>query len=211
MEDNNNKNNNSSKPAKKVLVVIDMQTDFLTGSLGGEHCRRAIPGCESLLQKVANGEDGFVGAVFTLDTHNDDYLETLEGKKLPVVHCIEGTKGHKVCDELTGVVARARLSIPSDEKKFAYVLKDTFGSRDQLWETVWSLADNNGANLDNIEVHFCGVCTSICVLANAVICRALRPNTRIVIHADACGDVNEGMHQHALECLRAQQCDIVGD
>lgn len=201
----------AAKPTKKVLVVIDMQNDFLTGSLGGKHCRKAIPGCVSLLEKVAYGEDGFIGAVLTLDTHYDNYLETLEGKKLPVVHCVKGTKGHKICDELTGVVARARLSIPSDENKFTYVSKSTFGSRDQLFQAICQLIANNDVSGRDVEYHFCGVCTSICVLANAVICRATIPDAKIVIHADACGDVNEEMHRHALECLKAQQCDIVGD
>ena len=83
-----NNNDNAGKPVKKVLVIVDMQNDFLTGSLGTEHCRKAIPGCVRLLQKE-KWEKVFI----TIDTHGEDYLNTLEGRKLPVAHCLRNTWG----------------------------------------------------------------------------------------------------------------------
>lgn len=215
MEDNNkngsgtsndDNNNNNGKPAKKVLVIVDMQNDFLTGSLGGEHCRKAIPGCVKLLQ-----EEKWEKVIITIDTHGENYLDTLEGRKLPVVHCLRNTWGQKVCREIADVVNQMKHieEIPSNERMFVEVDKNTFGSFSLAFDIdrhVEGLDDPDGT-----EIHMCGVCTSICVLANAVLLRATHPNARIVIHADACGDVNEEMHRHALECLKAQQCDIVGD
>lgn len=194
----------TEKPVKKVLVVVNMQNDFLTGPLGGEYCRRAIPGCVKLVDS-----DEFCRVEFALDTHHEDYLETLEGKNLPVVHCIDGTKGHKLCDEITAIVNKRRFSIPEDNNKFAYSKENTFGALGGMWREIADAIYH--ATGSSAEYHFCGICTSIGVLANAVLCRSLHPNSKIIIHADACGDVNEKMHYHALECLKAQQCEIVED
>ena len=87
--------------------------------------------------------------------------------------------------------------------------KGTFGSFDFAFDIGRQIVDLDFPG--GTEIHMCGVCTSICVLANAVLLRAVHPNARIVIHADACGDVNEEAHRHALDCLNAQQCDIVGE
>ena len=201
-----NSNNNAGKPAKKVLVIVDMQNDFLTGSLGGEHCRKAIPRCVSLLQ-----EEKWEKVFITIDTHGEDYLNTLEGRKLPVVHCLRDTWGQKVCREIADVVNQMKHveEIPSNERMFVEEEKGTFGSLNLAFDIdrqVKGLDD-----LDGTEIHMCGVCTSICVLANAVLLRATHPNARIVVHADACGDVNATIHHYALECLKAQQCDVVGE
>lgn len=191
---------------KKVLCIIDMQNDFLTGSLGGEHCRKAIPGCVKLLQ-----EEKWDKVFITIDTHGEDYQNTLEGRKLPVVHCLRDTWGQKVCREIADVVNQMKHveEIPSNERMFSEVEKETFGSLNLAFALDRQIDGLN--KVDSSEIHMCGVCTSICVLANAVLLRAYYPNARIVIHADACGDVNEEMHQHALACLQAQQCDIVHD
>lgn len=193
---------------KKVLCIIDMQNDFLTGSLGGEHCRKAIPHVVELLEK-----DKWDKVFLTCDTHfEDSYSKSLEGKKLPVLHCVEHTWGHKVCDEITNVVNKLKHSdqIPPDDELFHPITKYTFGSECLVWN-IGNLRENCSCNQlgADLEIHMCGVCTSICVLANAVLLRANYPSAKIVIHADACGDVNEEMHQHALACLKAQQCDIV--
>ena len=197
-------NENTTNTPKKILCIIDMQNDFLTGSLGGEHCRKAIPGCVKLLQ-----EEKWEKVFITIDTHDENYTDTLEGRKLPVVHCLRDTWGQKVCREIADVVYQMKHldEIPSNERMFVEVEKGTFGSDNLAFGM-----DRHIEGLDKVdgtEIHMCGVCTSICVLANAVLLRAFHPNTKIVIHADACGDINEEMHQHALECLRAQQCEIV--
>lgn len=193
-----------SDKTKKVLVVVDMQNDFLTGSLGGEHCRKAIPECVSLLRN-----EKWDRVFITIDTHDEDYQNTLEGRKLPVAHCIRDTWGQKVCREIADVVNQMKHveEIPSNERMFVEEEKGTFGSFNLAFGMNRHV--DGFDKVDGVEIHMCGVCTSICVLANAVILRAWYPNARIVIHAKACGDVNEEMHLHALECLKAQQCDIV--
>ena len=197
-------NENTTNTPKKILCIIDMQNDFLTGSLGGEHCRKAIPGCVKLLQ-----EEKWEKVFITIDTHDENYTDTLEGRKLPVVHCLRDTWGQKVCREIADVVYQMKHldEIPSNERMFVEVEKGTFGSLNLAFALDRQIEGLD--KVDGAEIHMCGVCTSICVLANAVLIRASYPNAKIVIHADACGDVNEEMHQHALACLRAQQCDIV--
>ncbi len=189
---------------KKILCIIDMQNDFLTGSLGGEHCRKAIPHVVELLEN-----EKWDKVFLTIDTHDENYPDTLEGRKLPVAHCLRNTWGQKVCREVADVVNQMKHveEIPSNERMFAEVEKETFGSLNLAFALDRQIEGLN--KVDGPEIHMCGVCTSICVLANAVLLRANYPSAKIVIHADACGDVNEEMHQHALACLQAQQCDIV--
>lgn len=180
----------------KILVVVDMQNDFITGPLGNEDCRNAVAGCVDLCK-----DKSFDEIIFTQDTHHQNYLETLEGKKLPVVHCIQGTEGWNIVPELQ-TFSKMVCSVN--------VIKKTFGS-----------ISNNGNNLTvadhikaisedgkDIEIHFCGVCTSICVLANMIICRAYFPNVRIVLHKNATGDVTPEMKQAAFICAKSQQCDV---
>lgn len=187
---------------RKILVVVDMQNDFITGSLGNEDCRNAVKGCVELCR---NG--GFDDIIFTRDTHRENYLDTLEGQKLPVKHCIKGSKGWKIIDELW------KFAKSNHEARSYIVDKDTFGSVENgagsLPETIGDIVYNRyDNNYDDLEVHFCGVCTSICVLANMVIIRAEWPDLKIVLHTKATGDVTEEMKQAAFICAKAQQCEL---
>ena len=176
---------------KKILVVVDMQNDFITGSLGNDDCRAAVKGCVDLCK---SGE--FDKIVFTRDTHDEGYMDSLEGQKLPVPHCVRLTNGWQVIPEL----------LPYMGSELSWILdKRTFGC-EALPGEIARLS--NEELHDACELHFCGVCTSICVLANMVICRAAFPNTRIVLHTKATGDVTEEMKQAAFVCAKAQQCDI---
>ena len=178
---------------KKVLIVIDMQNDFIYGSLGNDDCRNAVAGCVDLCE---NG--GFDKILFTQDTHDNTYLDTLEGKKLPVKHCIIGTPGRDIIPEL--------VKYADTYAKSNVVTKWTFGVINTIY---WSLLNEFGKNIDgNFELHFCGVCTSICVLSNMTILRAHFPNTRIVLHKNATGDVTEEMKQAAFVCAKAIQCEV---
>ena len=199
----------NDKTTKKFLCIIDMQNDFLTGPLGSEHCRRAIPNVVKLLDS-----DKWFKVYLTLDTHDDKYAETLEGRKLPVTHCIEHTWGHKICKELADAVKKLSNEdeIPPDTDIYQTIFKYTFGSQELIWDIQNHIGKDDGKLFgEDVEIHMCGVCTSICVLANAVLLRAQLPNAKIIIHADACSDVDSQMHRHALACLQAQQCDIVYD
>lgn len=165
----------------KLLVVVDMQYDFVFGKLGTQEAFEII----LPLQKFIESFDGDV--VYTQDTHDDNYLNTQEGKRLPVPHCIRGTKGHDIIPELNPVWR---------------IEKNTFGSV-ALFDILSS--DNSPYK----EIHFAGVCTGICVIANAVIAKTAMPEVRIVIHKDLCVCVTPESHEIALKAMQTLQMDIV--
>lgn len=167
----------------KYLIVVDMQTDFITGSLGSKDAEAIVP---AVVDKVKNF-DGEV--IFTRDTHFDDYLQTQEGKNLPVVHCIKDTEGWQICDELKPYVKTA-------------VNKVTFGSMD-----LPSIIKKSGENIEEIEL--CGLCTDICVISNAMILKAAFPETRIAVNALCCAGVTKESHNTALDAMRAVQIEIL--
>ena len=190
----------------KALIIVDMQNDFLTGPLGNEHCRNAIDGVKKL---IAAEKWDLVFA--TKDTHTGVYMKTLEGEKLPVPHCIKESDGWQIEKSI-------ETTAFANDLNFIVVEKPTFGSIDLHKEVfgqyTW-LYGNQAAEMlgrgADLEFHVCGVCTSICVLANVVLLRAYWPDAKIVVHADACGDVTKEMHEAAKVCFKAQQCEVVGE
>ena len=144
----------------KFLIIVDMQVDFITGSLGSKLAEAIVP---NVVEKVKN-YDGTV--IFTRDTHLSDYLSTQEGSKLPVEHCIKDTAGWEICDELKPYVNKV-------------IDKITFGSVD-LPEIIKSY----GEEIEEIEL--CGLCTDICVISNAMILKASFPETKIIIDSKCC-------------------------
>lgn len=189
---------------KHILIVVDMQNDFLAGALGSESCRNAIPHVADLIKSRIWDK-----VFLTLDTHEvENYLDTLEGKMIPRLHCVKHTNGHKLCQSVVNAVNEMKhpRCLPTDEDVFELVEKDTFGSKD-LTVILRGYACMYGQ--ENMEIHICGVCTSICVLANAVMVRAALPNSRIIAHESACGDVSDNRHKAAIECLKAQLCEVV--
>ena len=173
---------------KEILVVVDMQNDFLTGSLGNKECAATVGPVRELL-----GSRAWDLVVFTRDTHRENYARTLEGRKLPVPHCLAGSDGWQIEESLR----------PFAEAPGAIVVdKPTFGS--------FALADAIADRLagEEAELHLCGVCTSICVLSNAAILRARFPNAAIVVHKDATADVTPELKVHALAVLGSIQCDV---
>lgn len=166
----------------KYLIVVDMQNDFTVGTLGSPHAAAIIP---NVVEKVK----AFSGKViFTRDTHGTDYLQTQEGKKLPVVHCIKDTNGWQICDEL----------IPYVETT---VDKVTFGSV-QLPHLLRSL----GEPIEEIEL--CGLCTDICVISNAMILKAAFPEVAIRVDASCCAGVTTESHNTALNAMKAVQIEV---
>ena len=167
----------------KYLVVVDMQVDFITGSLGSE-LAMAIVG--NVVDKV-KGFDGTV--IFTRDTHAEDYMDTQEGKKLPVPHCIKDSDGWQICDEL---------------KPFAKILVDkpTFGSME-----LPKLIEGFGHPIEKIEL--CGLCTDICVISNAMLLKAAFPEVPIAVDSSCSAGVSVASHNTALDAMRAVQIEIV--
>ena len=171
---------------KKLLVVVDYQVDFVTGALGFP---KALTLEEKIVDKIIEFENNSDEVIFTLDTHYNDYLETVEGVNLPIPHCIKETKGH----ELYGEVKNLSLM----HKVFE---KETFGSS----------ALFNYLLLNNYdEVYFCGVVTNICVISNAVIAKAALPNANIFIYKDLVASNDEVMEEKSFEIMKNLHMQVI--
>lgn len=170
----------------KILLVIDMQNDFINGALGTIEAVKIV---DKVVEKVKN----FKGEVlFTRDTHQEDYLSTEEGKHLPIVHCIEGTKGWQITDKLLPYV---------NEKVFN---KATFGSV-ELESFLKSLS-----NKENIEsITLVGLCTDICVISNALLLKSNFPNIPIYVEETLCAGVTPDSHNKAIDAMKMCHIDII--
>ena len=178
---------------KKVTVVIDMQNDFLTGSLANPDAVAIIP---SVLEQIKSADY----VMYTRDTHGENYLETQEGKNLPVPHCVEGTRGWQIVDELYP-------NNIADIKMWHIVNKPTFGDVN-IWMDMY-FADLVNWNGEDVEVTFCGTCTDICVVSNAMIVKSLYPELVVNVKADACAGLTPEKHQSALDVMSSCQINIL--
>ena len=173
---------------KHFLVVVDMQKDFVDGSLGTREAVAIVP---AVTEKVRT----FDGDIFvTYDTHFEDYLDTAEGKKLPVPHCIYGTPGW----ELTEALNELMEEIPHYK-----VQKYTFGST-TLPHLMTEVADG-----EEFSVELIGLCTDICVVSNALILKAHFPEAEICVDATCCAGVTPELHEAALRTMQSCQIDIL--
>lgn len=167
---------------RKILVVVDMQKDFIDGALGTSEAQQIVGNVKRKIEEF----DGEI--VFTLDTHSTIYLETQEGKNLPVEHCIKGTSGWELDESLK------KLSI--GKRVFE---KPTFGSV-ELAEYV--------ASGDYNEVEFVGLCTDICVISNAMLIKAFLPEVKVSVDASCCAGVTPQSHSNALSSMAMCQIEI---
>lgn len=175
---------------KNFLIVVDMQKDFVDGSLGTKEAQGIVAG---VVKKI----EAFQGEIFvTYDTHFADYLETAEGKKLPVEHCIKGTSGW----ELDSSVAKALST-----KDYTAVEKLTFGSVN-LPKLI-----KERAGEEDFTVELVGLCTDICVVSNALILKTNFPQKKISVDASCCAGVTPDTHNHALSVMKMCQIDIMGE
>lgn len=175
---------------KKFLIAVDLQRDFVSGSLG-------TPEARAIVNKAADKIRGFDGEIFaTLDTHGENYLETAEGKKLPVKHCIKGAPGWDWEPEIKAAL---------DEKDFTAVEKITFGSvgLPRLLEKA--------AGGEDFSVELIGLCTDICVVSNALLLKAAFPEIKISVDASCCAGVSPETHAAALTTMKMCQIDITGE
>ncbi|SFR91767.1 cysteine hydrolase family protein [Anaeromicropila populeti] len=172
-----------------LLVVIDMQKDFIDGSLGTSQAVELVP---KVIQKIKehNGE-----LVFTRDTHEKNYLNTQEGYYLPVEHCIKGTAGWQLEEEI-GRLAQERNSVILD--------KPSFGSM-ELAEYLKKVVESKGVE----EVQLIGLCTDICVISNAMILKAALPEVKVSVDGSCCAGVTVESHQKALEAMKMCQIQII--
>jgi len=167
----------------KFLIVVDMQNDFITGSLGSSMA-------EAIVENVAKKVSGYDGKViFTRDTHFADYMSTQEGKNLPVEHCIKDSDGWQICPELSDYVTDV-------------VDKPTFGSAE-----LPGVIAGFGKAPECIEL--CGLCTDICVISNAMILKSAFPECRIIVDSSCCAGVTEQSHNNALNAMKAVQIEVI--
>lgn len=180
---------------KKFLIVVDMQNDFVTGSLGTEEA------C-AILENAAERIERFDGDIFiTLDTHGEDYLSTAEGKSLPVPHCIKGTPGWALHERIRAALDKAARA---DSARLAETVeKPTFGSA-TLPEKVREAAAGEPFSLELI-----GLCTDICVISNALLLKAHFPEQEICVRESCVAGVTPALHKAALAVMRSCQIKIV--
>ena len=171
---------------QKVLVVVDMQNDFIDGALGTKEAVAIVPGVK---EKIENF-DGVV--LFTRDTHETYYLDTQEGQKLPVPHCIRDTEGWQIRSELDAL----RKTEPID--------KETFGSTDLAGELTM-IDEDEGIG----SITLVGLCTDICVISNALLIKASLPEVPICVDATCCAGVTPESHENALKAMEACQIRII--
>lgn len=183
---------------RKFLCVIDMQEDFVRGSLGSPAAEAIVP---KVVEKIRNTpEDDYI--IYTQDTHEKDYLEFgLEGQKLPVEHCIYDTDGWKLIPEVKAPFTEIGLEPMS-------ILKNTFGSF-TLAEYIDKAIDIEKVFEEDVEIELCGLCTDICVISNALILRAYFPNTKIIIDSSCCAGTSPEAHEAALTVMRSCQIDVI--
>lgn len=170
---------------QNILVVVDMQNDFIDGALGTKEAVAIVP-------KVKQKIQDFQGRVlFTRDTHGADYMDTQEGKKLPVPHCIKGTDGWQISSELAPLCKED----PIDKETFgSYRLGAILQEADRK-ETVG-------------HITLIGLCTDICVISNALLAKAFLPEAEIVVDASCCAGVSPQSHKNALEAMKVCQIQI---
>lgn len=171
----------------KTLVIVDMQNDFLTHSL-------ANPAAQAIVKPMAEYIKNFEGdIIFTRDTHYHDYLETQEGKNLPIPHCLYGTKGWEINDELFEAAKASRTD-------WFVVDKDTFGDIDELDDELHPAVD---------EIYLCGTCTDICVISIGLHLKAHYPEVKIYCIADLCAGLTPEKHAAALEVMKSCQIEVI--
>ncbi len=168
---------------KECLIVVDMQNDFIDGTLGTAEARRIV---ERVKRRIAAAKEKGQDVVFTRDTHDENYSETQEGRNLPVGHCRKGTYGWEIADGLH-----------ADEQVFD---KPSFGST-QLGEYV------RDKNYERVELV--GVCTDICVISNALLIKAFSPETAVYVRADCCAGATPDRHETALRAMSACQIHVL--
>ena len=174
---------------QKILVVIDMQNDFIDGALGTEEAQAIVSNVVLKIKSYA-GQKVFA----TRDTHEENYLETQEGKHLPVPHCIKGTEGWKIREEVAAALSEAGAEL---------IDKPTFGS-EILAERLSEMVQKEEA-----QIELVGLCTDICVVSNALLLKAKMPETVIKVDDSCCAGVTPESHEAAL--LTMKMCQIEMD
>lgn len=179
----------------EYLVVVDMQNDFVSGALGTAEAREIVP---YVVGRVVDGINRGEELLFTRDTHAPDYLDTQEGRRLPVPHCIRDTGGWEIVEQLQEyTVGRQVLDKPTFGSRY---LGELLKARDE------DLRRAGGPGVE--KVTLVGLCTDICVISNALLIKAFLPETEVAVDAKCCAGVTPGSHQNALAAMRMCQITV---
>ena len=175
---------------QKVLVVVDMQNDFIDGSLGTKEAQEIVT---PVAGKIRNFEGDIYG---TLDTHEEDYLSTQEGKNLLVKHCICGEDGWALNSEIMQAIAETKAEVHN------FCRKGTFGSMELAQILKETYEDQE------VEIELIGLCTDICVISNAMLIKAALPEVKVSVDSSCCAGVTPESHRNALEAMKMCQIEI---
>lgn len=172
---------------RKILLVIDMQNDFISGALGTAEAAAVVDGVAEEIRKYAAAD-----VIATRDTHETNYLQTQEGRILPVVHCVKGTPGWQIHNTVAAALGNAEI-----------VDKPAFGSV-HLAEKIAAMARE-----ETLDVTLVGLCTDICVVSNALLVKAFLPETPVHVIARLCAGVTPESHAAALQTMKMCQVDVI--
>ena len=170
----------------KVFIVVDAQNDFITDALRNEDAIAALPTVKKVVDYAVDNKQDLI---FTMDTHFENYLNTLEGKNLPVPHCICNSQGWRICEKV----------LPDNDYPFRTIVKESFGYGDWYEEVFDGLE----------EIVICGFDTDICVVSNALILKACYPEVPITVISDACAGTTPANHAAALAVLQSCQVKVM--
>ncbi len=177
----------------KTLIVIDYQNDFVTGVLGTPEAAAILTNVKAKIEEYLRRGDE---VIFTRDTHTANYLNTTEGKQLPVPHCIIGTDGWNVVESV-------------DNADCEHINKDTFGYAN--WELRYDINDNFCGERNFDEIEIIGVCTDICVVSNALLLKAFYPDVPITVDVSCCAGTTPEAHRAALTVMKSCQINVIGE
>jgi len=196
----------------KILVLIDCQNDFITGSLANLDAQKTVP---NIVEKIKSEQ--WDNIIATFDTHDeDDYLTSKEGQSLPIKHCISHTDGWNMNKDIENAIVK----ISPKSKQYREVYKPTFGSLSRygdelilfktLPEVIEDIKKENSRNYENLEIHFCGFCTDICVISNVLIIKAQNYDCAdIFVDSSCCAGVTPEKHRAAIEVMKSCQINVI--
>ena len=181
----------------KVLIVVDMQKDFIDGTLGTPE---AVAIVDNVVKRIESSKDELI--LFTQDTHQEDYLNTSEGKKLPIPHCIENTPGWQINESVLCAWRSNSNTINMPELQDNIFTKPVFGSIKML-----TFLESRKADITEIEIL--GLCTDICVLSNAIMIKNFMPDIKIMVNSACCAGVTPQSHSEALNIMKMCHIDVI--
>ena len=201
----------------KLLIVVDAQNDFIDGALGSKEAQVAVP---KIVERINNSMNEIV--LFTKDTHDINYLDTREGKILPVKHCIENTDGWCINKAIRSawkgnpntILLNANHNLGLNINNT--ICKPTFGSvalmniiKELHNSRTYNLKENTNISTKIDTIEFCGFCTDICVISNVLMIKALLPEVNIIVNSELCAGVTPEKHEAALEVMRSCQIEVI--